>query len=213
MKIGFYLNGTSEDGYRLARYFVKQARRVMPGVEICHLTDLESRAVPGVTVIRKAPQKSFTATLADAYALEGDWLFADTDAVIQQSVDDLFRDATWQIGLASRAGTFVDMTEEKSVFMQRMPFNTGIVYSRCPEFWHEVRHRILLLAPKDQQWYGMQLIVADVVDEGHYAVRILPNAFNYPPRFPTDDLSEKFVVHYKGPRKKWLLQRIAEAGA
>jgi len=207
VRIGFFLNGAAASGYTLARHFVAGARAVMPGVDVCQLTDLESPALEGVTVLRRPAQPSFTATLADAYAQPGEWLFADTDVVLQRSVADIVADDWWQVAVASRSGTYVDLAEETSVFMAAMPFNTGAVFSRCPAFWEECRQRILALPALHQPWYGMQLVVGAMALEGRYRVRILPNEYNYPPRTQTDDVSAKALVHYKGPRKGWLLER------
>jgi hypothetical protein len=39
-----------------------------------------------------------------------------------------------------------------------------------------------------------------------YCVRVLPNIYNYPPKSKTDDVRDKAILHFKGPRKAWALE-------
>lgn len=214
MRLGFYLADTRQEPYRMAESWVKRARRAMPDTEICQLTDETSQSVIGVDrVLRQPKASSFTRTLAQAYQQPGDWLFADTDVVIQHDVREVFEDQQWQVALASRDGTFISQEEQASAFMQMMPYNTGVVFSRCPQFWDEVDDLIERLHEKHQRWYGMQLAVAELVKLNRYRVRVLEPDFNYPPKAQDEDVSMRHLVHYKGPRKRWLLDRISSERA
>jgi hypothetical protein len=47
-----------------------------------------------------------------------------------------------------------------------------------------------------------------LVDRGkHNVLELSCNEFNYSPSQELEDVSGKYVVHYKGKRKKWMLEK------
>jgi hypothetical protein len=89
--------------------------------------------------------------------------------------------------------------------MHRIPFNTGVVFSRSAQFWAAVL-TVWRSFPEAVQkdWLSEQQAVYEVVRTGRYRVKILPGMFyNYP---PTDGavIPLAALVHYKGPRKSEL---------
>jgi hypothetical protein len=89
-----------------------------------------------------------------------------------------------------------------------MPYNTGVMFSRSKEFWLECAascHR----APKGiQRWWGDQISVRLAADTGKYKVLELPvEKFNYSPATEDEDTTDRYVLHYKGERKDWMIKR------
>jgi hypothetical protein len=143
--------------------------------------------------------------------VDGDWLFVDTDIIFQASVKYVFKDAKWDIGVTTRNWTHV---KPAAGFSERMPYNMGVVFSRCPHFWSEVYLRLKNLTPKLQEWMGDQEAFCETLADPWrpYEVRRFKGSrYNYPPMLPedvqdTDKLqTEAAILHYKGARRKPLL--------
>jgi hypothetical protein len=102
-------------------------------------------------------------------------------------------------------------------FERRMPYNMGVVFSRCPDFWAVALMRVRRMEPEQQAWMGDQQAFCDVISTKQFICkRINGRIYNYPPALlPTaqdaSDLAEASIVHYKGSqRKHLLLQRIQQ---
>ncbi len=143
----------------------------------------------------------------EAYAISGagDWLFVDTDVEIRSDVRHVFDDPDFDVAVATREGTLLDK-EVGTKFMARMPFNKGAVFSRCSAFWKAAAAHLRTLKPEQQAWMGDQVAVNHVIGSGQFRVKVLSNAYNYPPKSKTDDVSQKHILHFKGPRKAWALE-------
>lgn len=219
--VGFFhvdAGQASADGYLYAKGLVQSVRRAMPDVPIVHFTDTESRAVKGVDDVRRKPSEPMALLRMRHHAgVTGDWLFVDTDVIVQRSVERVFREHAFDIAVTDRTWPHLRAAVG---FTERMPFNTGVVFSRSPRFWGEVYTRLRELSPAQQQWMGDQEVICDMVtdDACAYDVTHLKGSkFNYPPDVPSKDSTETqdtaFIVHYKGPqRKPMLLKRLAKKG-
>lgn len=222
MKIGFFHvdNGTeaAAQGYLWAKAMIHSARNVMPLVPIVHFTDLKSAAVKGVDAVRRKPSEPMgLLRIRHNAGVDGDWLFVDTDVLFQQKVTQVFKKAEFDIAVTSRNWSHLHAA---SGFSQRMPFNTGVVFSRCPHFWSDVYTRMRLLDADKQNWMGEQETICAVAQEAietkRYAIKLLNGArYNFPPVVPgAKPTSEELeaaaaIVHYKGPdRKAMLLAKI-----
>lgn len=223
MTIGFFTvdrkDHASELNYLCARALLVSAKRVMPTTSVVQFTDVKSRAVKGVDAVRRKPSEPMALLRMRHHAgVSGEWLFVDTDVIFQHSVKRVFVDHDFQIGLTTR-----DWSHLKPAmgFTDRMPFNTGVVFSRCAHFWGDVYTRLRLLEPEKQEWMGDQEVIGDLVSEDTcpYAIAHLKGSkYNFPP--PVVSLederakaltveAEASIIHYKGPgRKALLLERI-----
>lgn len=212
MTIGFFtVAGRDSVHYQLAESLVRSIRTTMPSVPIVQFTDIDSPAVPHVdTVMRRAPAPMGLLRIAHQASVEGDWLFLDTDVVVQRDVRHVF-DHPFDVAVASREGTYKHEREAASRFMARMPFNFGVVFARCPAFWRSVQVHLETLSPARQHFMGEQEALCAVIQSGAYAVHTLPPGYNYPPRRRTEDLRGQSIVHYKGSRKAWLLDQLRRA--
>lgn len=209
MQIGF--SHVAIDGPRASSALVllalRAARKALPDVPIVHLTDETTERLPVADAVIRRPRLPIALGCLDHFvaAGAGDWLFLDTDALVQHGfpVREVFRGATWDLAVATRDGTLTEK-EVGTKFMARMPFNKGAVFSRTPAFWQDAYDWLAQQSPKLQQWMGDQRAMNVVIAAAKYRTLVLDKAFNYPPRRADEDLSERVIVHYKGDRKKWL---------
>ena len=95
-----------------------------------------------------------------------------------------------------------------------MPYNSGVMFSRCPRFWGEVYTRLRLRDRNEQKWMGDQAVICDMLldDASPYRVQYLKGTiYNYPPALAQDVVESKTlqaearIIHYKGSRRKALL--------
>jgi len=178
----------------------------MPGVKVTQFTDAKSPAVYSVDDVRRKPPAPLPLLRSAHFSdVEGDWLFLDTDIVIQRDVRSVFDDP-FDVALCDRNGLTLPGEEN---FAKEMPFNAGVIFSRNPSFW-KVVHARLKRVKKLDPWFGDQKIIAELAASGEFNVKILPGQqFNCPPTSATDTTIEQAsIVHYKGNRKEWMLARL-----
>jgi hypothetical protein len=222
MKVGFYNThapGADVTNLVLADRLIRSVRATMPGVEVWQLSDGQSPAIDGTDGILRLPSAPLALLTAVHYAQrDGEWLLVDTDVIVQRDVRAVFDDQSFDVAVASRSGTLVanelEPSHESAKFMERMPHNIGVVFSRCPAFWHEVAQRVAKQNAQAQAWMANQQQACDLIREGKYRSKVLDPGFNWSPRTSDEDVSGHAIVHYKGPvRKPWMLARFHEGVA
>lgn len=213
MNVGFFLVVQSDvQHYLHASSLVRDVRRSLPGVGVMQLSDMQTPEVPGVDSVQRSAE---TGPLLDVrlnhYAeltekRPGEWLLIDTDVSVRHDVRGVFDDKVFDVAVCDRDWPEQPQGEE---MLRSMPFNTGVVFSRHPEFWREVRDRWRGYPDALRAgWMSEQRAVYDVVRSGRYRVKILPGlAYNYPPKTADDAPVVSALVHYKGNRKAWLTKR------
>lgn len=222
MRLGFY--NTYEGGPAihivLADKMIRSAREHLPGVEIVQFTDEESPAIAGVDTVLRMPHGPLALATARHYArtAPGDWLLVDTDVVIQRDVRDVFEDQDFDVAVCDRGGTLVagetNLSTASGKFMDEMPYNIGVVFSRAPDFWAAVADGVAAGPAKDQHWMANQRVACRIIKAcaqgtGVWRIKVLPCAYNFAPTNEGDDVSGAAIVHYKGPtRKAWMLNRL-----
>jgi len=187
--------------YVSAERMLASAKDAMPGLECVQFTDAKSPLVYGADRLVRRPHGKILERRLEHYAdCAGEWLLVDTDVVIQRDVRHVFDD-DWDVALTDRQWRHL---KQPADFMRDMPFNTGVCFSRSPEFW-----RAVLMTwrsfPFEQQsdWLSEQRAVADVVRKDVFTVKVLPGMiYNYPPTTEDDaGLKDAAIVHLKGGRK------------
>ena len=152
------------------------------------------------------------------------FLFLDVDTIMLKPFPwedgvDLY--VTWRDHVAVKNG------EKIPGIASLMPYNYGVVGGkigpRTVEAFLWLRARILQMAPKEQEWYGNQLALADLCAAPNRGdglkirsiswsmsdftgtsliIRTLPcEVWNYTPESDGEDVSDKGILHLKGPRK------------
>jgi hypothetical protein len=209
VRVGFYHAARGDETVPRARIaaLVASVRSQMPAVRLTHFTDLVTAPIVGVDDVLRRPMLPIAHARIDAYAaVEGDWLFLDTDVIVQENVSDVFRQS-FDVAVSDRVGTLRDV-DYGTKFMALMPYNSGVMFSRCQAFWRAALQAVDGYSPKRKVWMGDQQALCDVIASGRFAVAVLPSRFNYPPHRHDEDVSDKAILHFKGKtRKSWMLQR------
>ena len=209
MKVGCFwqfVNEASMAHLEFARLMLKSARAVMPDVEVWQLTDGDSPELEGVDGVHRIdlPVPMAVRRMLHNANLEGDWLFIDPDIIIQKDVRHVF-DEPFDVALTDRIGTITYEAE----YAKAMPYNLGVSFSRSPKFWQRVLRHLGTLPAKLQHWEGDQLVVCAMLRQNladDFKVKILPGlTYNFPPKFAGDG-KDAALVHYKGPRKSYLME-------
>jgi hypothetical protein len=136
--------------------------------------------------------------------VEGEWLFLDTDVIVRRDVGCVFAEA-FDIALADRNWTHMEPTPGLT---RKMPYNAGVAFSRCPDFWRYV-HEAVMARPKwATSFMGDQMAIAHVL-RAHpvsFDLEVLPGmVYNYPPNARDDrGIYDAAIVHFKGSRKVWM---------
>lgn len=180
-----------------ANLMIQSVQRHMD-CELVHLTDDDTPAIEGCTVVRKTwcghPTLFKMRHLAE---LTGDVIALDTDVIVQADLSPVF-DQSFDVALTRRQGPIWD-TDGTDVTIT-MPYNCGVMFYRNPEFWRAC----LEWCPEGIGWYADQLAVAAVAPRFN-TLDLSCDEYNYTPGKRTEDVSMRKVVHYKGMRKGWML--------
>lgn len=192
------------------RALIASSKRVMPDCPIAQLTDRTTPAIRDVDeIVRFDVGPAIALAVLDLYALagDGDWLFVDTDVLMVSDVQHVF-DQPFDLAVASRAGTFRD-GEADLKFMRANPYNKGVVFSRSPQFWQDAAAVLRTMKPARQAWMGDQIAMNAVIASGRYHVLELDASYNYAPHRRDESWSGQRVVHFKGARKPWMVERAS----
>lgn len=212
MQIGFFTVFRRDPQHYLhACALVRSARACMPGVPITHLTDEVSPAVPGVDLVRRLPHGPLLERRLEHYSqCAGDWLLVDTDVELRADVTAIFPSTPFDLALADRHWPHLPQGD---AVMHATPFNTGVVFSRNPQFWADVLATWRRAPESERDWLSEQRAVYVIVRTGRYLLRILPGlTFNYPPTSADDPCTGAAIVHYKGPQRKlWYTERYYQS--
>lgn len=200
MRVAFYCESAGPH-LEVGKLFVASVQKSMPGVEIFHLTNETCPEIDGAKPIRLPNDMPMGIRRLTHYTqLEGKWLLCDSDVIVQKDVRHIFNGPI-DAAVVSRKGTDIEGTDYEKVF----PYNFGVVFSNSQKFWKMVLGVVETLSPELQRWEGEQAALGKIADGGGFRVAYLPKEYNYTPRSKDEDVSDKYIVHYKGPRKKWLL--------
>lgn len=200
MRVGFLHVGHDA---RLAAIMVKSVKDVM-GCDVVQMTDDETPAVEGVDELRRFTwnkRELMLYRLQHLSALEGEYLILDTDIIVQR---DIRKDIKGDVMLTRRMGPILDATGIDVA--KEMPYNCGVMYCKDRGFWMTCLELLEAMPQEKKEWYGDQLAVKEAATL--FDVQELPcEEYNYTPSHRDEDVSRKAIVHYKGIRKQWMLER------
>lgn len=201
-------------GRQVAELMIASVRRAMPSVEIVQMTDTATLGLSADVVLRKAfNHRHWVPWLMEFLSeLPGEVLFLDSDVIVQRDLAPLF---------LTKSDVVVTYRGPKVMEGRQMPFLFGVVASSTPELWLEVRDRVLAMPnEEDQGWWGQQLAIFDMWMEeqngrGKWKIASVPcDQYNYVPKSLEDTPADKWVLHFKGPKRKpWMLAKFGEAVA
>lgn len=200
MKVGFLHVGPDT---RLASIMVRSC--LDHGYELIQMTDADSAAIDGCRVVRIPwnHTRLMTYRLKHLAELgEPDLTVLDTDTVVLRDISDIWG-AEFDLALTKRGATIsaqtgVDVAKD-------MPYNIGVMFVRDPKVWEYAHRFCASLSDKLQTWWGDQLAMAAAANE--FQTLELPcSEWNYTPR-SAEDVPDVRVLHYKGPRKRWMIDK------
>lgn len=196
---------------KVAQIMVASVRQAMPSARIVQMTDQNTKPVTGVDeIIRKRYDGRFLMPYRLLHLKEFppvDAVFLDTDVIVQKDLSAIFAE-DFDIALTRRYKPVRDLTGYD--LAAEMPYNTGVMFSRASGilFWQKAHEHCLTLPEQDREWWGDQVSIKAMADNTDLKLKEFPcDLYNYTPRKQDEDVSDKYVVHYKGPhRKEWMLR-------
>ena len=174
---------------------------------VIQLSDLKTPQVAGTDEVVRLPMKIPLMLYRLKHLAQcpySKWVTFDTDIIVKRDLDDVW-DRSFDVCLTQRMeGKCLDPNGVD--IAPRMPFNTGVMLSREPQFWREAQAWLRLQPTTYLHWWGDQLAVAEIAGRDTYHVLNLPGKeFNWSPT-TKEETSTARVVHYKGQnRKAWML--------
>jgi len=197
----------------LAQIMVASVRAAMPGARIVQMSDYDTKMVRGVDeIVRKHWDRKFLMPfrllhLQDFQAERS--VFLDADVVVRKNLGELFNDE-FDVALTYRDESDPSLRKSPEAF-ELMPFNAGVMLARASgrDFWAEAYRSCLRMPEDSRRWFGDQLAIKEVAARTTLKVRQYPCAlYNYSPIKPDEDMTEVYVVHYKGDiRKVWMQEQ------
>jgi len=172
------------------------------GVKVTQLTDTMTDRVTGVDEVIRL---DWDRTNFMVYKLQhlanlpkDDWLILDTDIIVNE-----LPNPQKDIVLTKRSHSIIDPNGRD--VGKEMPYNAGVVFCRVPEFWQDCLEQVKAMSQLHRDWYGDQIALKDAATR--FDVQELPcDPWNYSPESCFEDVSDKKIVHYKGPRKEWMIE-------
>jgi hypothetical protein len=180
----------------------------MPDSHIYHQTDMDTEGFEGCEVIRKERGDDFAEFfLRHLKELNlPSFVKIDYDCVIQKDLAGLFN-GSWQVGLTRRYDADPTLGDQLA---NSQPYNNGVIFSDGKhDFFKEVYACYMAINDRDG-WMDAQEAVKTAASVTRAKLREFPcSLYNYTPSLPFEDLSDKYIVHYKGERKHWSLDTSA----
>lgn len=199
MRVAFYLDSPTPQYLWFAHKAAVKARGLLKATEIILLTtkhftrqvDADFDRVERLN-LREDCFYGHRKCLAQSM-IEGECLFLDVDCIVKRDVSHIFG-SPFDVALCIRY---------MSKAVDKLPFNGGVSFSRCPEFWKDVAG----LPEQHQSGSDTERRLSEVAMSDKYIVRALNgDIYNYPPKSAEEDVSGRAIVHYKGDRKAYLHQ-------
>ncbi len=228
MTVGFCLVDTGRQSVArsCAEALVASVRKVMRGVPVVQFSDRKTHRVDGVDAVSRAASAPLAVLrLAHQAAVDGEWLFVDTDVLFQQDVRSVFDAREFEVAVTTRNWPHLQTAVG---FTDRMPINAGVVFSRSQAFWQDAVQLLSTMSTQDQSFMGHQQVIADLAASGRYRVALLNGArYNLPPYVSDKNglfdeakakMSRKLtasaaILHFKGKRKELMLRRARKVFA
>lgn len=187
----------------LADVWYESLRRYMKH-PIVHLTDMVTEPLSFADEVQRIDEDDIAkAKYKHLATLKGDVLNLDYDTVVQRDVSDVFN-RPFDVALTKRK---VAKGDKFYMLALSQPHNTGVVFSRNREFWKLCLERYDKYPP-NSGWMVGQVCITECahIYRDRFKFLELPAAFyNYTPKTREEDVSQRYILHYKGPRKDWML--------
>jgi hypothetical protein len=190
----------------LAEIMVASVKRHMPTVPIIHMRDEATPQIAGCSsqVIPWDGRHLMTYRLQHLAAMpKREMATLDTDVVVQKDLRPVFW-RPFQVALTKRKGPIYDPNGVD--LAQEMPYNAGVVFTRSAAFWTDCYAWCRESPEALQTWYGDQHALKRFAKD-YEALELDCGHWNYTPATADEDVSHKAIVHFKGRRKQWMIDR------
>lgn len=201
MNIAFYCD--APDWFECARIALASVRRHMPTAHCVQLARPDTPACEVFDTVFRRPVEGDA--VRRRMLLQAEWLdempggtlFVDADCVFQATAEALDRNPA-AIALPEIADPYVR-------------YSNGVIYARDPVFFREAAELPEIAANPQADVRGLLTALQAHVDGWpEWAVDRLPwQQWEYLPRNAGDPCDGAVIVHYRGPRKRWMLERHA----
>ena len=208
----------------LALMMIESVRRCVSGpLRVVQMTDTLTPLVPGADEVRRLPKADFIEwRLKHMIYLSHVWhnysdvvmtkvfkiIWLDYDVIVQRDLREIF-------SMMDAAPCDVMLTRrdarEKTVsdaLLADCPHNMGVAWSLGSgrALWIRALEIYRTFKNPDGWLDGQRAIEKAIASTPSVTVRSLPcHDYNYTPQAPGEDCSDKWAVHYKGERKRWLV--------
>lgn len=215
MNVGYLHVGPNTD---LVNSSIDSVRRVMPHAKVTLMTDSETPEIDCDTRI----EKEYDGLLMPYRLLhlsclpEGEWLFLDTDTIVLRDVSSVFRES-FDVALTKRD---IVIDPNGVNLAETMPYNTGVMFSTSKNFWEECYRACKGFHVELKKWWGDQLAVRLVAKHEGFdefrpkrkfkVLELDVDPYNFTPHYGQEhlDYPDKYILHYKGKRKEWMLKKF-----
>lgn len=190
----------------LPEIMVESVKRWMPTVPIIHMRDEKTAPIPGTTpqVIPWDGKHLMTYRLKHLAACpEQEMAVLDTDLIVQKDLRPVFFRA-FDIALTKRKGPIFD--PDGNDLAKVMPYNAGVCFTRSQAFWRDCYEWLRNEPDALQTWYGDQHALKHCAPN-YRLLELDCGHWNYTPATADEDVSTKAIVHYKGKRKQWMVDK------
>lgn len=122
--------------------------------------------------------------------VQGPCLFLGADVICNEPVTEIF-DLNCDLAIATDVKPGAPGIE----------YNADVIFSRNPDFWHEIKRRAHGMKWPDGDWHELEMVYNRVAKERR-AMVLDGNVYNYIPENPEDRKGK--LTHYRGNRKSWV---------
>lgn len=191
---------------KLAGKCAKSIRTAIPEAFIVHFTNETTPAFTFADEVVRKPTRNlgFMEFRIHHFATyqHKEMLFLDADTIVQKDPWDVFLE-DFDVAQTARARRLTD--DSGNDLTEEMPYNTGVMFSKGPRFWRKVCEKLKGHPDEYRNWFGEQVEIAKLAKSGVFKVHeVMDSEFNYTPQSRDEDVSGKYIVHYKGKRKDWM---------
>ena len=199
--------------YGMMEGAVKNAKEVMPGIDVVQISNSEAQKVRGAHVLWLDVNEPLMVWRLKAHqyahSIAEQIIFIEPDVRFKEPVIDQFDDPDFDVAITKRE---MEVNWKGALFSDKAPYTLGCTFSRNQEFWRQCKLECQKLEEADQNWVGDMMAMAAVVARNEYKVKLLDGpTYNHIPNALGEDFPAAKVLHFKGKRKQWLFQHATEA--
>ena len=204
MRVAFMFYGPQQP--ELARRMIASVRTHMPSARVVQLTDRRTRALEEVDEVRRIDGANYAYLLYKHMAtLPPPFIRLDYDMLVQGDLSHVLDDTDIALN------THSDPIVTKSDWGKKYPFAACVwaAKNHGQEFAESFRG-IHIISGRDD-WLGVVPSINEAIEVFPYRIKRLDGQiYNYTPKNRDDRPKEALVIHYKGRRKKFMLEKGQE---